>query len=96
MQTKLLVEAVDKIHIALNNPIDKNNNESFKELKSIFEKSLAINKDLPKGHTITFDDLESKKPSGFGISAKEFKNVIGKKLANNKTKWDFLNEEDLE
>lgn len=96
MQTKLLVEAVDRIHIAQNNPIDKNNNESFKELKSIFEKSLAINKDLPKGHTITFTDLESKKPSGFGISAKEFKNVIGKKLSHNKTKWDFLNEEDLE
>lgn len=95
MQTKLLVEAVNKIHIAHNNPIDKNNTEAFKELKSIFEKSLAINKDLPKGHAITFADLESKKPSGFGISAKEFKNVIGKKLTNNKTKWDFLNEEDL-
>lgn len=96
MQTKLLVEAVTKIHIALNNPIDKNNNESFKELKSIFEKSLALNKDLPKGHKITFADLESKKPSGFGISAKQFKNVIGKTLTNTKTKWDFLNEEDLE
>ena len=96
MQTKLLVEAVTKIHIALNNPIDKNNNESFKELKSIFEKSLALNKDLPKGHKITFADLESKKPSGFGISAKQFENVIGKKLTNTKTKWDFLNEEDLE
>ena len=96
MQTKLLVEAVIKIHIAQNNPIDKNNNDKFKELKAIFEKSLAINKDLPQGHIITFDDLESKKPSGFGISAKEFKNVIGKKLSTTKTKWDFLNEEDLE
>lgn len=96
MQTKLLVEAVNKIHIAQNNPINKNNTDAFRELKNIFEKSLAINKDLPKGHTITFADLESKKPSGFGISAKEFRNVIGKKLANNKTKWDFLNEEDLE
>ncbi|MDI1318512.1 N-acetylneuraminate synthase family protein [Flavobacterium sp.] len=96
MQTKLLVEAVNKIHCAQNNPIDKNTNENFKELKAIFEKSLAINKELPKGHIITFDDLESKKPSGFGISAKQFKNVIGKKLTNNKTKWDFLNEDDLE
>lgn len=96
MQTKLLVEAVNKIHIAQNNPINKNNNEAFKELKSIFEKSLAINIDLPKGHTITFADLESKKPSGFGISAQKFNEVIGKKLVNNKTKWDFLNEEDLE
>jgi N,N'-diacetyllegionaminate synthase len=94
-QTRLLVKAVAKIHDAQNNPIDKNSNENFKELKSIFEKSLAINKDLPKGHTIAFDDLESKKPSGFGISAKEFKNVIGKRLTHNKTKWDFLNEEDL-
>ena len=94
-QTKLLVEAVNKIHIAQNNPIDKNNNDNFKELKSIFEKSLAINKDLPKGHTLTFADLESKKPKGFGISAQNFKDLIGRKLSNNKTKWDFLNEEDL-
>ena len=96
MQTKLLVEAVSKIHIAQNNPIDKNNNDKFKELKSIFEKSLAINKDLPKEHVITFADLESKKPSGYGISAKKFNEIIGRKLKNNQSKWDFLNEEDLE
>ena len=95
MQTKLLVEAVNKIHTAQNNPIDKNNNESFAALKSIFEKSLAINKNLPIGHVITFEDLESKKPSGFGISAKQFEAVIGRKLKINKSKWDFLNEEDL-
>jgi N-acetylneuraminate synthase len=95
-ETKQLVEAVQKINSAQNNPINKNNSEAFKELKSIFEKSLAINKDLPIGHTITFSDLESKKPSGFGISAKQFKDVIGKKLTNKKTKWDFLNEDDLE
>jgi N,N'-diacetyllegionaminate synthase len=39
---------------------------------------LAINKNLPKGHVITFEDLESKKPKGYGISARDFKNVIGK------------------
>jgi N,N'-diacetyllegionaminate synthase len=95
-ETKQLAEAVNDIHTAQNNPINKNNTDAFRELKSIFEKSLAINKDLPKGHIITFADLESKKPSGFGISAKGFSNAIGKKLTNNKTKWDFLNEEDLE
>jgi N,N'-diacetyllegionaminate synthase len=95
-ETKQLVEAVDKINCAQNNPINKNTNDAFKELKSIFEKSLAVNKDLPKEHVITFNDLESKKPSGFGISAKQFNDVIGKKLSKNKSKWDFLNEEDLE
>jgi N-acetylneuraminate synthase len=95
-ETKELVIAVERINSAQHNPIIKSNNEAFKELKLIFEKSLAINKDLPKGHTITFNDLESKKPSGFGISAQQFPTVIGKKLTHNKAKWDFLNEDDLE
>lgn len=94
-ETKQLAEAVNDIHLANQNPINKSNNDAFRELKSIFEKSLAINKDLPTGHVITFEDLESKKPKGFGISAQNFKAVIGRKLKNNKSKWDFLNEEDL-
>jgi len=94
-ETKQLVEAVNEIYIANSNPIDKNTNEGFEELKAIFEKSLAINKDLPLGHVITFEDLESKKPKGFGISAEKFNEVIGKKLKTNKSKWDFLNEDDL-
>ncbi|MDN3676710.1 N-acetylneuraminate synthase family protein [Flavobacterium paronense] len=94
-EIKQLVEAVTEIYLAKQNPINKNDNNAFKELKSIFEKSLAINKDLPIGHTITFEDLESKKPKGFGIPAQNFAAVIGRKLSNNKSKWDFLNEEDL-
>jgi len=95
-ETKQLVEAVNAIYIATTNPIDKNTNESYLELKAIFEKSLAINKNLPKGHSITFDDLETKKPKGFGISAADFEKVLGRKLRTNKSQWDFLNEEDLE
>lgn len=95
-ETKQLVEAVNTIYTAKNHPIDKNNNENFKDLKLIFEKSLAVNKDLPNGHIVTFDDLESKKPKGFGISAENFNEVIGKKLKYKKLKWDFLNEEDVE
>lgn len=94
-ETKQLVEAVNEIHWAHNNPINKNNNDSFTELKSIFEKSLAINKNLPQGHVLTFADLESKKPKGYGISAADFEKVIGRQLAVNKSQWDFLNEEDL-
>lgn len=95
-ETKQLVEAVNAIYIATTNPIDKNTNESYLELKAIFEKSLAINKNLPKGHSITFDDLETKKPKGFGISAADFEKVLGRKLRTNMSQWDFLNEEDLE
>lgn len=95
-ETKQLVETVNDIQSAIDNPIDKNNNNQFDELKSIFEKSLAINKNLPENHIITFDDLESKKPKGYGISATDFQKVIGKKLNKEKSKWDFLTEEDIE
>ena len=94
-ETIQLVEAVRNISTALQHPIDKTNNSDFSQLKQIFEKSLAINKNLPAGHTITFDDLEAKKPKGYGIEASKFNEVIGKKLNFGKNQWDFLNPEDL-
>jgi len=90
-----LVKAVRTIELALKNPIDKNNNAQFTDLKNIFEKSLAVNKDLKKGHLLTFNDLEAKKPKGYGIDAINFEHVIGKVLAKELAQWDFLNEEDL-
>lgn len=93
-ETKELVVAVRNIAIALSNPIDKNNNTDFSELKQIFEKSLAVNKKLPKNHILTFDDLEAKKPKGYGLEASRFEEVIGKALNKDLKQWDFLNEED--
>jgi N-acetylneuraminate synthase len=92
-ETKEMVLAVQNIALALSNPIDKNKNTDFLELKQIFEKSLAVNKKLPKNHMITFDDLEAKKPKGFGIDALRFQEVIGKVLNRDLNQWDFLNEE---
>ncbi|TVZ54858.1 N-acetylneuraminate synthase [Lutibacter sp. Hel_I_33_5] len=95
-ETTTLVKSVRNIETALQNPINKNDNSSFNELKQIFEKSLAINKDLPKGHVITFSDLETKKPKGFGILASEYKQVLGKKIVGNMDQWSFLNYNDIE
>lgn len=94
-ETSRLVKAVHNISIALQNPIDKSDNSGFEKLKSIFEKSLAINKTLKAGDTISFSDLETKKPKGFGILASEYEKVIGKKLNRDMSQWEFLNEEDL-
>jgi N,N'-diacetyllegionaminate synthase len=94
-ETKELVEAVRNVASALSNPIDKNNTDAFSSLKQIFEKSLAVNKDLPQNHILTFEDLESKKPKGFGIDASRFQEVIGKSLNKDLKQWDFLNEGDL-
>ncbi|WP_310378288.1 N-acetylneuraminate synthase family protein [Flavobacterium sp.] len=95
-ETKDLVVALRNIATALANPIDKTTNADFKSLKQIFEKSLAVNKDLSKNHLLTFDDLEAKKPKGFGIDASRFQEVIGKVLNKDLKQWDFLNEADCD
>lgn len=91
-----LVRGVRYIETAHNNPIDKNNIEKYKDLKRIFEKSLAVNKDLPKGHILQLEDLESKKPADKGISAKDYKQVIGKKISREIKAYEFLNFTDIE
>ncbi|SHN09708.1 N-acetylneuraminate synthase family protein [Polaribacter sp. KT 15] len=94
-ETTELVRAVRKISTALEYPINKHKNDQFFELKKIFEKTLAINKDLKENHILTFDDLEAKKPRDKGILANDFKNVIGKKITKDLKKWDFLTIDDI-
>ncbi|MGY5354052.1 N-acetylneuraminate synthase family protein [Wenyingzhuangia sp. IMCC45467] len=94
-ETSQLVKAVKNINIAMQNPVNKTDNSAFGDLKAIFEKSLAVNKDLKKGDVITFSDLETKKPKGFGILASDYEQVIGKKINKDLNQWDFLNEEDI-
>ena len=90
-----LVNAVKNIRTSLNNPVDKSDSTIFEGLKNIFEKSLSVNKDLPAGHILTFDDLEAKKPKGYGLDASRFEEVIGKKLKKELKKWDFLTEQEV-
>jgi len=94
-ETSQLVNSVRNVTIALENPIDKNCNDQYSALKSIFEKSLAVNKNLVKGHVIIFSDLETKKPKGYGILASEYENVLGKQLKSDLKQWDFLNYDDI-
>jgi N-acetylneuraminate synthase len=94
-EIEMLVKSIKNIEVALLSPINKNDNSIFSELKLIFEKSLSVNKNLKKGHRITFSDLEGKKPSNKGVSASKFKEVIGKELQRDMTQWEFLNKEDI-
>lgn len=91
-----LVKGVRAIESSINNPIDKDDLTNYKTLKNIFEKTLAVNKDLVEGHILSFDDLEAKKPANHGIAASNFKEVIGKKINRDLKKWDFLTDIDLE
>lgn len=94
-EIKKLVDGVRKISMFLQHPVDKTDSSTFQDLKNIFEKSLSVNNHLKRGHIISFDDLESKKPSGMGISPSQFEEVLGKELNKDKNKFDFLKYEDL-
>ncbi|MEM9681305.1 MAG: N-acetylneuraminate synthase family protein [Bacteroidota bacterium] len=94
-EIRQLVEGVRSIETSLNNPINKADNSEYQGLKKIFEKTLAINKDLNVGHILQFEDLEAKKPAQQGISASDFKQILGKPLKTEKKKYDFLKWEDL-
>lgn len=91
-----MVKGVRQISESLAVKIDKDDNSKFDTLKGIFEKSLAVNKDLKAGSVLQFEDLEAKKPKGFGIDASEYESIIGKKLNKNLNKWDFLNKVDID
>jgi len=95
-EIRQLVQGVRFMEISLNTNIDKNDNSKFQELKNIFEKSLAVNKNMQKGDILTFDDLEAKKPFGYGVSAKEYQSILGKRLNRSLKKWDFIQKEDID
>lgn len=90
-----LVRGVQYVAEAVATPIDKSKLRVSPDLKRIFGKSLAVNADLPIGHRLQVEDLESKKPGDCGISAADFRCVVGRQLSRNMHAWEFLNESDL-
>lgn len=91
-----LCSGVRKIETSLNNPIDKDKIEVYKEMKVMFGKSISTLKDLKKGHIIQLEDLETKKPADKGIFAKDYKTILGKTLNKDLSKNTFIQLKDLE
>lgn len=94
-QVEQLTQGVQYISTSLANPVNKNDTEKYSQLKAMFGKSLAVNKNLQAGHVLTVDDLETKKPAGQGISASDFNDVLGKTITHNMQQWDFLTDKDI-
>ena len=94
-EISFVTKAVKRISTAMDSPVDKNDLTEYEGLKQIFEKSLAVNKDLAAGHAITFEDLEAKKPANCGIPARDYLKIIGSKINRDMSQWEFLNQSDL-
>jgi N-acetylneuraminate synthase len=91
----VLTQGIRFIQESMQNPVDKADISGYAELKQMFEKSLALNRDLKEGEVISIADLEAKKPSGRGLPASDFELVIGKRVNRNIKQWSFLNADDI-
>jgi N-acetylneuraminate synthase len=91
-ELKRMVEGVRFTTKVINNPQQK---LELPEMKAIFEKSLALNKDMKAGSLITIEDLETKKPAGYGLPASSYEDFLNKKINKDIQKSSFLRLEDL-
>jgi N-acetylneuraminate synthase len=94
-EVKKLCAAVRQIKASVNSGFNKFSESNTSEIKNIFSKSLTVNNNFKRNHTIVSEDLETAKPGMMGISPKDYKNILGKKLKRDMEKGDFLNYDDL-
>lgn len=90
-----LVEGIRFIERARGGQADNPITPELATLRGTFGRSIAVNRELPTGHVLAFEDLEGKKPAGQGLPVGALDRVIGRRLARAKSKWDFLSEDDL-
>lgn len=90
-----LVEGIRFVERARSGDAGKTLNPELEQLRGMFGRSIAVNRDLPAQHVVQFGDLESKKPAGMGLPANNLDGVLGRTLKHAKSRWDFLQEDDL-
>ena len=81
--------SVKKAKIIVENTINKNNLKPFKQMRKVFQKSIVFNSSLKKGQRIKMSMLDFMKPD-HGISASNFKKVLGKVLKKDVKKNDYV------
>jgi N-acetylneuraminate synthase len=91
-----LVRGVRFMEQALAPGLDKTVDEGKQELRRMFGKALAVNRDMQAGEKIRFEDLESKKPADGGLPVATMHQIIGSRLKQTKKQWDFLAPGDIE
>lgn len=76
---KLFCDSIKEAAVIRDTKVDKNNLTEFMEMKNIFQKSIVTSCELKKGEFLSKNNISFKKP-GNGISASQYKNILGKRL----------------
>ena len=88
-ELKAMVKSVRNIELAISGSGIKKPSESEIKNITIARKSIHLNKNLSKGHIICEEDIIALRP-GDGISPMEWNTIIGKKLKEEKKRFDKL------
>jgi N-acetylneuraminate synthase/N,N'-diacetyllegionaminate synthase len=88
-ELKAMVKSVRNIELAISGSGIKNPSESEIKNITIARKSIHLKKNLSKGHIICEEDIIALRPCD-GISPMEWNNIIGKKLKEEKKRFDKL------
>lgn len=95
LEFNLMCNAIRDVWVIMDNPIDKNDILEYKEMKLIFQKSIVSKEDLSVGTVLKKEHMAFKKP-GSGIEAKNYKELIGKKLTKSFVKDEMFTLDFLE
>ena len=74
-----LADGLREIWAMTDNPVDKDDLSPYREMKTIFEKSIVIGWPVAAGDILENADLAFKKP-GDGISAARYREIIGRRV----------------
>jgi len=74
---RLFCDSVKAVAVMRANPVDKNDQSPYTDMKRIFEKSVVSARPLRAGTTLSRADLAFKKP-GDGISAARWRELVGR------------------
>ncbi len=91
---KQLSKNLNDLQIIISAKINKNNISEYKSMRKIFQKSMYYNKNISEGERIVISDLSFKKPDS-GISASEYKKILGKKLKKTVKKDQLIKKSDF-
>lgn len=92
-ELKALVKGSKRIVKALGNYQITLDGDSLKQ-REVMRRSIVINKDLPVGHVLTYEDITFKRP-GIGIEPKYLKFVMGRALKKDLHADNLVSMEDL-
>jgi N,N'-diacetyllegionaminate synthase len=87
-------KSLKKAEIIIQNKVDKNDLKPFRQMRKVFQKSIVFNSSFKKGQKINMNMLNFMKPDK-GVSAKNFRKILGKKLNKNVKANSYVRIRDL-